>query len=54
MKVFCFDKPGFGLYRVRKVDEITIPVNIKDDSIDRNFEGLMVCTKKNSINNEYQ
>lgn len=46
MKIFCFDKPGFGLYRVRKVDEITIPVNIKDDFIDRTFEGLMVCTKK--------
>ncbi|PKY23274.1 hypothetical protein RhiirB3_387078 [Rhizophagus irregularis] len=41
MKIFCFDKPGFGLYRVRKVDEITIPVNIKDDFIDRTFEGLM-------------
>ncbi|CAB4410354.1 unnamed protein product [Rhizophagus irregularis] len=39
MKIFCFDKPGFGLYRVRKVDEITIPVNIKDDFIDELLKG---------------
>ncbi|GET64101.1 hypothetical protein GLOIN_2v1789140 [Rhizophagus irregularis DAOM 181602=DAOM 197198] len=49
MKIFCFDKPGFGLYRVRKVDEITIPVNIKDDFIDRTFEGLMTKVYVNNI-----
>lgn len=41
MKILCLDKPGFGLYRVRKVDEITIPVKIEDNSIDKVFEKLM-------------
>ncbi|CAG8724292.1 4079_t:CDS:2, partial [Gigaspora margarita] len=41
MKILCLDKPGFCLYRVRKVDEITIPVKIEDNSIDKVFEKLM-------------
>ncbi|RIB21774.1 hypothetical protein C2G38_2175640 [Gigaspora rosea] len=32
---------GFGLYRVRKVDEVVIPVKTENNNIDKIFEGLM-------------
>ncbi|CAG8852714.1 5330_t:CDS:2, partial [Gigaspora margarita] len=41
MKILCLDKPRFCLYRVKKVDEITIPVKIEDNSINKVFEKLM-------------
>ncbi|CAI2195462.1 17024_t:CDS:2, partial [Funneliformis geosporum] len=42
MTILCLDKPGFGLYRIRTIDEVTIPVNVVEtNSIDRTFEGLM-------------
>ncbi|CAG8801393.1 850_t:CDS:2, partial [Gigaspora rosea] len=42
MKIYCLDKPDFGLYRVRKVDEVVIPVKTEDNKIDKIFEGLIV------------
>ncbi|CAI2199265.1 4161_t:CDS:2, partial [Funneliformis geosporum] len=42
MTILCLDKLGFGLYRIRTIDEVTIPVNVvENNSIDRTFEGLM-------------
>ncbi|CAJ0767129.1 7267_t:CDS:2, partial [Entrophospora sp. SA101] len=39
--VFVLDRPGYGLYRVRKVDEVIIPVKKKDDKIILVLESLM-------------
>ncbi|CAJ0745927.1 2954_t:CDS:2, partial [Entrophospora sp. SA101] len=46
MFVFVLDKPGFGLYRIRKVDELTIPVKEKNDDVIKVYESLMFAVKK--------
>ena len=43
MLVFVLDKPGFGLYRICKVDELMILVKEKNDDVIKVYESLMVC-----------